>query len=77
MVAEYETSEKLGSKFWLELVGVALAIGIGSLLLFLLMGAAWYRWGALGALIFFGAVALAVGFYYDRRQAKMYADSAP
>ena len=60
--------EGLGWRFWLWVIGVSLAIGIGGLLLFLLVGAAWYRWGILGALIFFSAIALAYGYFYDRRQ---------
>jgi hypothetical protein len=60
--------EGLGGKFWLWVIGVCLAIGIGGLLLFLLVGAAWYRWGFFGALIFFGAIALLAAWVYDRRQ---------
>lgn len=66
--------EGLGGRFWLWVVGVSLAIGIGGLLLFLLIGAAWYRWGIFGALIFFGALALLYGWIYDRRQAKRLPD---
>jgi hypothetical protein len=66
--------DELGWKFWLWVIGVSLAIGIGGLLLFLLIGAAWYSWGFFGALLFFGAIALAWGWYYDRSQAKKYHD---
>jgi hypothetical protein len=41
-------------------------------LLFLLDDAAWYRWGAIGALIFFSALVLLWGWIYDRRHAKEY-----
>src|SRR5262245_36484745 len=57
----------LGWKFWLWVIGVSLAVGIGGILLFLLIGAAWYRWGLLGALILFGVLAPAYGHFYDRR----------
>ena len=60
--------EGLGWKFWLWVIGVALAVGIGGLLLFLLVGAAWYRWGFFGAMIFFGAILLPPPPIYDRRQ---------
>ena len=60
--------DELGWKFWLWVIGVALAVGIGGLLLFQLVGAAWYRWGFFGALLFFAAIALAYGYFYDRRQ---------
>ena len=36
----FTTGEKLGSKFWLALIGGLLAICIGALLLFVLVGAA-------------------------------------
>jgi hypothetical protein len=60
--------DDLGWKFWLWVIGISLAVGIGGLLLFLLIGAAWYRWGFFGALLFFGVVAIAYGYFYDRRQ---------
>jgi 4-hydroxybenzoate polyprenyltransferase len=58
----------LGARFWLWLVGVCIAVGIGAMLVFLLIGAAMYRWGALGALLFVGLILLVIGFIYDRRQ---------
>jgi uncharacterized membrane protein len=67
--SEMEDSESLGGKFWLSIVGICLAVGIGGLLLFLLVGAAWYRWGFFGALLFFGGILLIWAWIYDRRQA--------
>lgn len=67
-----DDSEGLGGKFWLWVVGVCLAIGIGGILLFLLVTGAWYRWGFLGAMIFFGAILLGAAWIYDRRQARRY-----
>lgn len=66
--------EGLGTKFWLSVVGVCLAVGIGGILLFILVSAAWYRWGFLGGMIFFGGLLLIAAWFYDRRQAKKYAD---
>jgi hypothetical protein len=66
--------DDLGGRFWLWVIGVSLAIGIGGMLLFLLIGAVWYSWGFFGALIFFGGLALLYGWFYDRRQAKKYQD---
>jgi hypothetical protein len=67
-------SDDLGGSFWLMLIGVAVAIGIGALILFWLIGSAWASWGGLGALVVIGAVALLFGFFYDRRQAKLYSE---
>jgi hypothetical protein len=71
---ERDVTEELGAGFWLKLVGVVIACGIGAILLFLLVDAAWYRWGALGALLFFSGLMLAYAYVYDRRHAKAYAD---
>jgi hypothetical protein len=60
--------DELGWKFWLWVVGISLAIGIGGMILFLLIGAAWYSWGFFGALIVFCIIALLYGYFYDRRQ---------
>jgi hypothetical protein len=64
--------DEFGWRFWLFVVGVALAIGIGGILVFTLIGAAWYAWGAFGALVFFGAILLALGWMYDRAHARRY-----
>jgi hypothetical protein len=66
--------EGLGARFWLAVVGICIAVGIGAMLLFLFMTAAWYRWGFLGAFIFFGAILLFIAWLYDRRQVKRYED---
>jgi hypothetical protein len=73
-MSEFDEGEGLGGKFWLWVVGVSLAVGIGGLLLFLLVGAAWARWGFLGAMIFFGAILLLIAWIWDRRQARRYSD---
>jgi hypothetical protein len=66
--------EGLGAGFWFKLIGIVLACGVGAILLFLLVDAAWYRWGALGALVFFSGIMLVYAYVYDRRHAKAYAD---
>jgi membrane protein implicated in regulation of membrane protease activity len=68
--------DDLGGKFWLYLVGIALAIGIGGFLLFMLIGAAWYAWGPFMALVVFGALLILVGWIHDRRSQKEYEDTA-
>jgi len=64
--------EGLGAGFWFKLMGIVLAGGIAALLLFLLVDAAWYRWGGLGAIIFFCALVLLSGWIYVGRHAKEY-----
>jgi hypothetical protein len=68
----YTEDMKLGSRFWLRLIGVLVLICVGGLLMLLLFGSAWARWGGVGAFILFGVLLLAVGYFYDRRQAKNY-----
>jgi hypothetical protein len=66
--------EGVGLKFWLWVAGITIAVGFGALVFFLLIGAAWEAWGAFGALIFFGAIMIAFGWFYDRRQVRRYED---
>jgi phosphatidylglycerophosphate synthase len=71
---ERDVKDELGAGFWLKLVGLVVACGIGGLLLFLFVGAAWARWGGLGALLFFFAVLLTWAYFYDRKHVKEYED---
>jgi hypothetical protein len=71
---ELDVNDELGGRFWMKLVGLVFLCGIGAVLLFLLVDAAWYRWGGIGALLFFFIVAVAYGAIFDRRAAKKYAD---
>jgi hypothetical protein len=71
-VKGWDMTDELGASFWFKIMGLVVACGVGAALLFLFVGAAWARWGGLGALLFFFIVALAYGYIYDRRQAKKY-----
>ena len=42
------------------------------MILFLLVDAAWYRWGGIGAIIFFSLLVLLWGWIYDKRHEKEY-----
>jgi hypothetical protein len=66
--------DDLGAKFWLSVAGVALAIGIGGILLFTLLGFAWYAWGAFGALLFAAVILIGAGYLWDRKHAAGYQD---
>ncbi len=64
----------LGSKFYLQMVGVILACAAGAVLIFLLVSGAWWRWGAIGAFIFFGGVLLLISWSVDRKKRKEWED---
>jgi hypothetical protein len=67
-------NDELGAGFWFKLIGLVLAAGLAAILLFWLVGAAWVRWGGLGAILFFSIILLTYAYIYDRRQAKKYED---
>ena len=50
---------ELGGKFWLMFIGGAIACAFAGLLLFLLIGNAWARWGFLGMFLFLSVISLA------------------
>jgi hypothetical protein len=52
-------------------VGIAIAVGI----LFLVIGAAFVAWGALGALIVFAGIALGIAKWSDSRKQARYDES--
>jgi membrane protein implicated in regulation of membrane protease activity len=58
---------RVGGRFWLGLFAAVIGIGIAAFLVFVFIEAAFLRWGAIGALIFFAALALIVSWFYDRR----------
>jgi len=64
--------EGLGARFWFKLIGIVILGGIAAILLLLLVTSAWYRWGAIGAIIFFSLLALLWGWIYDKRHQKEY-----
>jgi hypothetical protein len=64
--------EGLGARFWFKLIGIVILGGIAAILLLLLVTSAWYRWGAIGAIIFFSLLVLLWGWIYDKRHQKEY-----
>lgn len=54
------------------MVAAIVGIGIAAAILFLVIGAAFVAWGVLGALIFFGGLALGIGWMFDRRRQAQY-----
>jgi membrane protein implicated in regulation of membrane protease activity len=63
---------EIGTKGWLTIIGLTLAACIAAGIIFLIVGAAWYAWGAIGALIFVFLVLGVWAWFYDRRQAQKY-----
>jgi hypothetical protein len=64
--------EGLGFGFYARLAGIAIAIGIGGLILMLIFTRALYAWGVFGLLLGLAVVLLAAGWLTDRRDARRY-----
>jgi Flp pilus assembly protein TadB len=76
MMREDESGIDVGAKFWLALVGGCIAFGIAGMIVFLLIGWAWYAWGFIGAIVFICGTLLLIAYMFDRRSQKRY-DSLP
>jgi membrane protein implicated in regulation of membrane protease activity len=63
---------ELGGKFWLLFIGGAIACALAGLLLFILIGNAWARWGFFGMFLFLAVVSLAIGWIFDRKNKRTY-----
>ena len=61
-----DSSDRLGARFWLLVFGVILAIGIGGMILFLVIGAAWSTFGFLGAMLV-GVLTVTAGAWVFQR----------
>ena len=66
--------EGLGGKFWLSMVGIIFAIGIGGMIFFLLFSRAVYAWGFVGAIAALGLVFILIAVWYDRKKKREYAE---
>ena len=62
----------LGRRFWLQLIGALIALGIGVLLLFLIFDRLAYRFGGIGALVIVCAVLLGIAYVSDKRKQREY-----
>ena len=69
-----DEGSEMGAKFWLGVVGITAALAIGGLVLFLLIGWAWYAWGFVGMFLFFSAIALALAWLSDKRNERRYGE---
>jgi membrane protein implicated in regulation of membrane protease activity len=60
--------DRLGAKFWLGLIGAAIAIGLAAGLTLMLIGAVWYAWGLFGVFLAILLVFGGIGYVMDRRE---------
>ena len=65
-----DDDEGLGAGFFLKIAAVVFAIGILTMILFLIFSRAVYAWGFLGAFLALGAVLCLFAWIYDRRTAR-------
>ena len=65
---------ELGGRFWLAVLGIAIAGALAFLLILKVIGWAWWNFGLLGGLLLISAVLLLIGWISDRRARKRYAD---
>ena len=63
---------ELGGKFWLLFIGGAIACLFAGILIFILIGNAWARWGFFGMFIALSVIFLAIGWIIDRRNKRPY-----
>jgi hypothetical protein len=66
--------EGLGAKFWLSMIGIIVAIGVGGMIFFLLFSRAVYAWGFVGAIAALGLVFILIAIWYDHRKKREYAE---
>ena len=65
---------ELGGRFWLGVLGIAIAGALGFLLVLEVIGRLWWSFGLLGMLIFLSVVLLLLGWISDRRARNRYKD---
>jgi bacteriorhodopsin len=69
-MTEIEDDGSLNFAFWMKVVGVIVLGGIVAMIVFGLIGWAWYTWGLVGMFIFFCAILLGIAYFFDRRAQK-------
>ena len=63
---------ELGAKFWLAVLGIAIAGAFGFLLIIEVIAWAWWHFGLLGGLLFISGILLLIGWVSDRRTRARY-----
>jgi len=57
-----------GLRFWLTVLGLLVAAIIAGVIVFIVIGWAWYAWGFLAVMLLVGAALIGFGYVYDRRE---------
>ncbi len=70
IIACVSDENDLGGKFWLLIIGGAIACAVAGVIGLLLIGAAWARWGFLGMFLLLSLILLGIGWMVDRREQK-------
>ena len=74
-----DEDEGMGGRFWLAIAGICVGTVCAALIVLIIFGWFWSRWGLLGALIAFFLVLLGIGYLWDRhekaRKARLYAET--
>ena len=60
----------MGSRFYLGIVGISIAAVAVAIVFFFLFSWVWAATGLIGAFIVFGAIAMALGWLRDRKDAR-------
>jgi membrane protein implicated in regulation of membrane protease activity len=71
-MSDRDDTDGLGGKFWLAIVGGAIAFAIAAFLVLGFIGTAWARWGFFGMFLVLSAILLGIGWFVDRREKKRY-----
>jgi bacteriorhodopsin len=69
-VTEVRDDGSLDFRFWAKVVGVIILGGAVAMIVFGLIGWAWYTWGLVGMFIFFCAILLGIAWFFDHRAQK-------
>jgi membrane protein implicated in regulation of membrane protease activity len=63
-----ERDMELGAKFWFGIIGGAIACAVAAVIVLLIIGAAWARWGFFVMFLLLAVVLLGIGWIAVRRE---------
>ena len=62
----------MGKRFWWQMVGIAVGVGLLMLLAVLVLGRLYYRFGAMGALLVVFVIAMVFAYRHDKKKQREY-----